>query len=114
MFNSVRIDLFGAGVGHALLLSSSALMILSSGGGVRAQEPGTALPEIKVTTPSPIQRPRPAPPARPTTAAPTTTAAPAPTPPPPPQPGTLPIVADQFATVTVVPNEEIRRNGGAT
>ena len=28
--------------------------------------------------------------------------------------GTLPVVTDQFATVTVVPNEEIRRNGGGT
>jgi iron complex outermembrane receptor protein len=66
------------------------LIILSSGGGVRAQEPGTALPEIKVTTPSPIQRPRPVQPSRPTTGAPTTTA------------------------VTVVPNDEIRRNGSST
>ena len=31
-----------------------------------------------------------------------------------PQQGVLPIVTDQFATVTVVPNEEIRRTGGAT
>ena len=30
------------------------------------------------------------------------------------QQGVLPIVTDQFATVTVVPNEEIRRAGGAT
>ncbi|MFB6464717.1 TonB-dependent receptor [Bradyrhizobium tunisiense] len=29
-----------------------------------------------------------------------------------PQPGVLPIVTNQFATVTVVPNEEIRREGG--
>ena len=28
--------------------------------------------------------------------------------------GVLPIIADQFATVTVVPNEELRRNGAAT
>ena len=32
-------------------------------------------------------------------------------PPPAPQQGVLPIVTDQFATVTVVPNEEIRRAG---
>jgi iron complex outermembrane receptor protein len=31
-----------------------------------------------------------------------------------PQQGVLPVVTDQFATVTVVPNEEIRREGGAT
>ena len=30
---------------------------------------------------------------------------------PAPQQGVLPIVTDQFATVTVVPNEEIRRDG---
>ena len=111
MSNSVR---FGTSVGRALLLSSSALILLSSGDGVRAQEPGTPLPEIKVTTPSPIQRPRPAPPSRPTTATPATATAPPPAPPPAPQPGTLPIVADQFATVTAVPNEEIRRNGSST
>jgi iron complex outermembrane receptor protein len=33
---------------------------------------------------------------------------------PAPQQGVLPVVTDQFATVTVVPNEEIRRSGGAT
>src|SRR5207244_10201643 len=43
----------------------------------------------------------------------------APTPPPEPvvaapQTGTLPIVTDQFATVTVVPNEELRRASGGT
>src|SRR4029079_13799589 len=31
-----------------------------------------------------------------------------------PQRGALPVVTDQFATVTVVPNEELRRSGGAT
>ncbi len=55
-----------------------------------------ALPEIVVTAPSPIQR----------QGAP---AAPADT-----LQGTLPIVTDQFATVTVIPNEQLRRNGGAT
>ncbi len=33
---------------------------------------------------------------------------------PTPQQGVLPVVTDQFATVTVVPNEELRRSGGAT
>ena len=28
--------------------------------------------------------------------------------------GTLPVVTDQFATTTVVPNDELRRSGGAT
>jgi iron complex outermembrane receptor protein len=82
----------------------------------------TPLPEITVTAPSPIVRRRAvipsrtpvrvartapgrnrerAPQAQPTPAA----AA--------PQQGVLPIVTDQFATVTVVPNEEIRRDGTA-
>src|SRR5438128_5997801 len=78
----------------------------------------TALPQVNVTVASPIRRapPRPARPARPTPAAPAQTPAePAPAPvAEAPQPGTLPIVTDQFATVTVVPNEEIRRNGAGT
>jgi iron complex outermembrane receptor protein len=64
-----------------------------------------ALPEIVVTAPSPIRR-VPGPVAPPS--------APAPAPVETSLPGTLPIVTDQFATVTVVPNEELRRNGGAT
>ena len=80
----------------------------------------TALPQVDVTVASPIKRtppkPRPAPAAP---AAPATPAA-APTEPAPApiaetsQPGTLPVVTDQFATVTVVPNAEIRRNGAST
>lgn len=76
----------------------------------------TALPEIVVTAPSPIVRP-PAPrtseraPAARAPAQPV--AAPLPEP-EAPLPGTLPIVTDQFATVTVVPNEELRRASGAT
>ena len=83
----------------------------------------TELPAVTVTAPSPIVRravvsrnpdrgtrtarvrsrertaeATPAAPAAPTPAA--------------PQQGVLPIVTDQFATVTVVPNEEIRREGG--
>jgi iron complex outermembrane recepter protein len=61
------------------------------------------LPEILVTAPSPIVRRAPA------SEAPAALIAPAPE-----LPGTLPIVTDQFATVTVVPNEELRRNGGST
>jgi iron complex outermembrane receptor protein len=61
------------------------------------------LPRITVTAPSPIVR-RAAPPADavPVTAPDTTLQ------------GALPIVADQFATVTVVPAEEIRRSPGTT
>ena len=57
--------------------------------------PQVALPEVAVSAASPIQRDS------------------APQSPDAPQ-GTLPIVTDQFATVTVVPNEEIRRSGAAT
>jgi iron complex outermembrane receptor protein len=85
---------------------------------VRSQ---TQLPEIVVVSPSPIVHRRQAPKAAPavpgrsretgrTRQAPaptlTVTAAPA--------RGTLPIVTDQFATVTVVPHEELRRNCAAT
>jgi iron complex outermembrane receptor protein len=59
------------------------------------------LPEIVVTAPSPIVRRAPA------TEGPAEPAAPV-------LRGTLPIVTDQFATVTVVPGEELRRNGGST
>lgn len=81
----------------------------------------TELPSVTVTAPSPIVR-RHVVPSR--TAAPRVARrAPARTPPQPatpaaatvaaaPQQGVLPIVTDQFATVTVVPNEEIRREGG--
>lgn len=81
------------------------------------------LPSVTVTAPSPIVRRHPVVPAR--TAAPRVARrAPARTPQPQPatpaaatvaaapQQGVLPIVTDQFATVTVVPNEEIRREGG--
>lgn len=81
--------------------------------------PPTDLPAVEVTAPSPIVR-------RTTTArttarvrtggtarnrerGPEVAAAPAPA---APQQGVLPIVTNQFATVTVVPNEEIRRQGG--
>lgn len=82
----------------------------------------TELPSVTVTAPSPIVRRAVAPsrsPARATRTArarnrertaETTPAAPAPA---APQQGVLPVVTDQFATVTVVPNEEIRREGGA-
>jgi iron complex outermembrane recepter protein len=55
------------------------------------------LPQITVNAPSPIARRTPAPP---------DTA--------PSLQGTLPIVTDQFATVTVVPAEELQRSTGST
>jgi iron complex outermembrane receptor protein len=68
---------------------------------------------VEVTVASPIRKKPPVRPAR----APATAPSPAQTQAPAPQeplPGTTPIVSDQFATVTVVPNEEIRRNGAST
>src|SRR5437660_10789624 len=91
--------------------SSSALIpLLLATVEVKAQ---TALPEIKVSAPSPIVHRAPARPSRPAPAQdqPASQAQPpAPAAETTPQPGTLPIVTDQFATVTVVPNDEIRRS----
>ncbi|MBR0822154.1 TonB-dependent receptor [Bradyrhizobium liaoningense] len=83
----------------------------------------TELPSVTVTAPSPIvRRTRAVVPAhnpgRVSRAAParnrerTAEAAPAAPASAAPQQGVLPIVTNQFATVTVVPNEEIRREGG--
>src|SRR3977135_2857732 len=81
----------------------------------------TQLPEITVTSPRPIVRRNVVParaPVRVSRAVPGRTRTPAPQAQPAPaataaQPGVLPIVTDQFATVTVVPNDEIRAQGGA-
>jgi iron complex outermembrane receptor protein len=82
------------------LLSGSAGAMLVASAAAQAQ---TALPEIVVTAPTPIvRRTPPATDAVPVSASDVSLQ------------GTLPIVTDQFATVTVVPNEEIRRNGGGT
>jgi iron complex outermembrane receptor protein len=89
-----------------------------------ASSTATQLPGITVTSPSPILRRNVVPSRTPVRVARTVAnrnRAPAPPPsqaqPTPPaaapQQGVLPIVTDQFATVTVVPNEEIRREGGA-
>ncbi len=83
-----------------------ALIIFANSFPLAAQE---VLPEIVVTAPSPIRR-APAAPARPAVSTQPSTADTAST----ALPGTLPIVTDQFATVTVVPNDEIRRSGAAT
>jgi iron complex outermembrane recepter protein len=95
---------------HALLLGSTTLLSLSSISDVAFSQ--VDLPQVEVQAPSPIRRPpaRPAP--QPKQAA--RPAAPAPAAPAAPAAGTLPVVTDQFATVTVVPNEEIRRNGSTT
>ena len=84
-----------------------------------APSPSTQLPEITVTAPGPVVR-RSIPsrtPARVARAAPGRNREHTPQPAPvaaAPQQGVLPVVTDQFATVTVVPNEEIRRAGSAT
>jgi iron complex outermembrane recepter protein len=101
---------------------ASWLTLCAMGASAIAQDAPAALPDITVTAPSPIVKRKPAPvrvPARVAqatsgrTRGPAPQAQPAPAP-PAPQQGVLPVVTDQFATVTVVPNEEIRRQGGAT
>jgi iron complex outermembrane receptor protein len=73
----------------------------------------TALPQVDVTVASPIRRtparpsPQPAP-AQPAPAQPTAASS------PDTLVGTIPIITDQFATITVVPNDELRRNGAST
>ena len=93
---------------RALMLGCSALLPLC-GPEAQAQETLT-LPQINVTAPSPIRR-RPAPP--PADAVPVTPSAPS-APSEASMQGTLPVVTDQFATVTVVPKEEIQRSPGST
>jgi iron complex outermembrane receptor protein len=109
----------------ALLASLAALPAAAQTAAPDAAAPAaanaTALPEIVVRAPSPIVRRAPKPQASATGQGParaarrTTPVQQAATPAPPPTlPGTLPVVTDQFATVTVVPNEEIRRSGATT
>jgi iron complex outermembrane receptor protein len=86
----------------------------------------TALPGIVINAPGPIKhharpsRTKPAHTVRrgrtspPSVRQPEVAATPTPPSPPADLPGTLHVVTDQFATVTVVPNDEIRRNGAAT
>jgi iron complex outermembrane recepter protein len=93
-------------------IAASALLIFEWPASAQA-----TLPEIVVTAPSPIVRARPRPrPRTPVVAAPASTEPTAPTAPVPgpPPPGWLPIVADQFATVTVVTPEELQRTPGGT
>jgi len=106
---------------------ASGLLLCAMADGAMAQDAAapaaaTQLPEITVTAPSPIVRRKPVvpsrTPARVARAAPGQNRQPAAEPQAAPvaaapQPGVLPVVTDQFATVTVVPNEEIRRQGTA-
>src|SRR6476659_5513719 len=110
------------------ITSASWLLICGMGSSAMSQDAAsstaTQLPGITVTAPSPIVRRNVVPartPVRVARTVPGRDRAPTPTPQPQPAPaqaaaapeqGVLPIVTDQFATVTVVPSEEIRREGG--
>src|SRR5262245_60748609 len=89
-----------------LLSTSAVLSLMSSPPPVAAQEQVT-LPALDVARARPAKRRQ---------AAPAAQGAPADAEPPSDvtPPGTLPIVTDQFGTVTVVPNEELRRSPAAT
>src|SRR3982074_849640 len=113
--------------GRAFYITSASWLVLCGiGTSAMSQDAGTStqLPGITVTSPSPIVRRNVVPsrtPVRVSRAVPSRNRAPASTPQAQPaavaaapQRGVLPVVTDQFATVTVVPNEEIRREGGAT
>jgi iron complex outermembrane receptor protein len=115
--------------GRALHIGGASWLFLSAiGSGALAEDAAvpsssTQLPEITVTAPSPIVRRKLVPsrtPSHVARAAPgrnrerTAEQAPAAPVALAPQQGVLPVVTDQFATVTVVPNEELRRSGGAT
>src|SRR5437879_7706882 len=96
------------------LLLGASFVAVCLGDGANAQ---TELAPITVTAPSPIRRVAPARPAPATTSrAPAAPVEQAVTPPAAEasQPGVLPIVTDQFATVTVVPNAELRRTSSST
>ena len=103
--------LFLCAVGNPLMAQDAA-----------APAASTQLPEITVTAPSPIVRRKLVPARTPARIARTAPARnrerdnqPQPVPVAvAPQQGVLPVVTEQFATVTVVPNEEIRRSGAAT
>ena len=92
---------------HAVLLASAAVALpLCCAGTSHAQDDdATPIPEISATAPSPIRR------ARPGSEVNAGAVQPAPL---PNFVGTLPIVTDQFSSVTVIPQAEMQRDGGAT
>ncbi|HZL63230.1 MAG TPA: TonB-dependent receptor [Pseudolabrys sp.] len=90
----------GLGFHRALLRAASPLVLL--GALIAAAQAQATLPEVVVSAPSPIQRSGP-PTGNTNQGTPALELQ-----------GNLPIVTDQFATVTVVPNDELRRNGAAT
>src|SRR5690348_2833987 len=91
------------------ILASAAALLFAAAACIEARAQ-TALPQIDVTVASPTPRRAPAhtAPAQPGPAE------PAPPPAPETLAGTTPIVTDRFGTITVVPKEELRRNGAAT
>ncbi|MGY4508763.1 TonB-dependent receptor [Bradyrhizobium sp. USDA 3650] len=107
---------------RAKRLGGASLLLLGAATSALAEDKSsTEIPAVTVTAPSPIVRRAVVPtrnPGRPTRTARarsherTADATPATSTPAAPQQGVLPIVTNQFATVTVVPNEEIRREGG--
>jgi iron complex outermembrane recepter protein len=107
---------------RAQRLGGASLLLLGAATSALAEDKSsTEIPAVTVTAPSPIVRRAVVPtrnPGRPTRTARTRShertadATPAASTPAAPQQGVLPIVTNQFATVTVVPNEEIRREGG--
>lgn len=107
---------------RAQRLGGASLLLLGAATSALAEDKSsTEIPAVTVTAPSPIVRRAVVPnrnPGRPTRTARarsherTADATPAASTPTAPQQGVLPIVTNQFATVTVVPNEEIRREGG--
>jgi len=90
----------GLGFHRALLRAASPLVLL--GALIAAAQAQATLPEVVVSAPSPIQRSGP-PTGNTNQGTPALELQ-----------GNLPIVTDQFATVTVVPNDELGRNGAAT
>lgn len=106
---------------RAQCLGGASLLLLGAAATpALAQSAATELPSVTVTAPSPIvRRAATVPTHKPVRAARTAparsrerTAEATPAAPAAPQQGVLPVVTNQFATVTVVPNEEIRREGG--
>ena len=92
---------------------SATLCVFTLGGSLSYGQ--TALPQVNVTVASPIARRAPSRSAGPVRSSAPTAASAAPTlATEGPQPGVTPIVSDQFATVTVVPRQEIARTPGTT
>jgi iron complex outermembrane receptor protein len=113
MLSHYRNEEIMVGAWQRHLVAGSALLLTTAL--AETAQAQTELAPITVTAPSPIRRAaaQPVPRVRVTPSAPVEQAA-APPAAEASQPGVLPIVTDQFATVTVVPNEELRRTASST